>query len=191
MLNNIKEWLKNNVDEERYYHLLGSEIAAKELAERFGVDANRAALAALVHDCAKSLPYEELIKIINENNIVVSEMEIKSRKPLHAPVSSFLAQSKFGIQDQEILDSIRYHTIGRVNMSLFEKVVFLADKIEINTRDKEFRKRIYNVLDATNNIDEALLICYEITIKSLLDRRFFIDPETIKVWNDFIVNIYK
>jgi len=186
MVINIKKWLKNRVSEERYNHLLGSELAAKELAKRFGVDVEKAALAALVHDCAKSIPEDEMIKIINENNIVVSEMEIKSRKPLHAPVSSFLAQNELGIQDQEILDAIRYHTIGRVDMSLFEKVVFLADKIESNTRNKEFRTQVYNIINATNNIDDALLICYDATIRSLLDRKFIIDPETVKVWNNLI-----
>jgi len=191
MVLNIKEWLKNKVSEERYHHLLGSETAAIELAERFGINPDRAALAALVHDCAKSIPEEELIKIINENNIDVSEMEIKSRKPLHSPVSSFMAKKELGINDQEILDAIRYHTIGRVNMTLLEKIVFLADKIEINTRNKEFRTKVYKILEETNNIDQALLICFDYTLRSLLDRKLIIDPETINVWNNLIDNLNK
>ena len=185
----IKEWLKNKVSDERYTHLLGSEIAARELAKRFNADIDRAALAALIHDSAKSLSNDELIKIIKENNIEVSDMEIKSRKPLHAPVSAFLARTELNISDPEILDAVRYHTIGRVNMSLLEKIVFLADKIEPYTRDEAFRTRIYNILDRTNNIDEAILICYDVTIRSLLDRRFVIDPETINVWNSLITNL--
>jgi len=187
----IKEWLKGKVSGERYEHLLGSEIEAKELAKRFNADVNKAALAALIHDSAKSLSNAELIKIIEENNIEVSEMEIKSRKPLHAPVSAFIAKAELGITDQEILDAIRYHTIGRVNMSLLEKIVFLADKIEPNTRDKSFKAKIDKVLDRTNNIDEALLICYDVTIRSLLDRKLIIDPETINVWNSLINSIQR
>lgn len=187
---NVKEWLKRKVSEERYNHLLGSEIAAKELAERFGVNSEKAALAALIHDCAKALSNEELIKIIKDNNIPVSDMEIKSKKPLHSPVSAFLAQKELGIQDPEILDAIRYHTIGRPGMTMLEKVVFLADKIEPNTRDKEFIAKINNVLNDSNKIDEALLICYDVTIRSLLDRKFVIDPEAIRVWNTLISHLY-
>jgi predicted HD superfamily hydrolase involved in NAD metabolism len=182
----IKNWLKQSLDDERYKHLLGSELIARELAVRFKVDPERASLAALVHDCAKNISYDELIRIIQENNINVSEMEIKSKKPLHAPVSSFIARKNFGIVDEEILNAIRYHTIGRVNMTMLEKIVFLADKIEPNTRDKLFSKKILDILNTTNNIDDALFVCYAVTIESLIKRRMLIDPETINVWNSLI-----
>lgn len=191
MVNDIKSWLKERLSGERYSHSLGSEESARELAIRFNADPDRAAFAALVHDNAKCIPDKELLKIINENNLPVSEMEKMSTKTLHAPVSAFLAQKELGIDDQEILDAIRYHTIGRINMTPLEKVVYLADKIEPNTRDTEYRKMLVQKLNETANIDEAILLSYDSTIRSLLDRKLFISPETIMVWNSLIQSLKK
>lgn len=183
MNKDIYKWLKENLSNERYMHSLGTEKVARELAQRFGADPEKAAFAGLIHDIAKCLTNDELIKIINDNNILVSASELKSYKTLHAPVGAYIAKQKFKINDEEILNSIRFHTIGRVNMSLLEKIVFIADKIEENTRDKEFIDKIKKILDQTENIDEALLLCYNSTIKSLLDRRLFINTQTIDVYN--------
>ncbi|OGI20341.1 MAG: hypothetical protein A2287_04335 [Candidatus Melainabacteria bacterium RIFOXYA12_FULL_32_12] len=186
MINDVKKWLKDRLSEERYSHSLGSEEAARELAQRFDVDENKAAYAALIHDNAKCVSTDELLKIINENNLSVSETEKQSTKTLHAPVSAYLAQQELGVNDTDILNAIRYHTIGRIDMSDLEKIVFLADKIEPNTREPEFREKIIQKLNQTNNLDEAILLCYDATIRSLLDRRLIISPETIEVWNNLI-----
>jgi predicted HD superfamily hydrolase involved in NAD metabolism len=187
----IKNWLKKNLSDERYQHLLGAEKTACELAERFGVDPQKAALAALVHDCAKSKRNEELIHIIKEKNLSVSNLDLNNYKTLHAPVGAYLAKKEFGIEDTEILRAIKCHTIGRINMTDLEKIVFLADKIEPNTRDSEFRAKVLNILDKTKNLDEALLICYDATIRSLLDRKLIINSMTIDVWNSLIEKLNK
>ncbi|EKE03171.1 MAG: metal dependent phosphohydrolase [uncultured bacterium] len=191
MINNVKEWLKNRLSEERYAHSLGSEEAARKLAKRFGVDEDKAAFAALIHDNAKCMSPKELLRIIEENNLQVSETEKQSTKTLHAPVSAYLAQQELGVNDEDILNAIRYHTIGRIDMSDLEKIVFLADKIEANTREPEFREKIIEKLNETNNLDEAILLCYDITIRSLLDRKLLISPETIDVWNNLLHKLNK
>ncbi|MCK7521183.1 MAG: hypothetical protein MZV64_27610 [Ignavibacteriales bacterium] len=71
-------------------------------------------------------------------------------------------------------------------MTKLEKIVYLADKIEPNTREEEFRNKVLNKLKETQNLDEALLICYEATIKSLLDRKMIINIQTIEIWNNLI-----
>lgn len=191
MINNAKEWIKEKLTQQRYSHSLGSEETARELAKRFKIDEEKAAFAALIHDCAKCLSVDELLKIINENNLPVSEIEKASVKTLHAPVSAYLVQKELGINDIEILNAVRWHTIGKINMSDLEKIVFLADKIEPYTRNKEFRKKIIKKLDETNNLDEAILLCYEATIKSLIDRRLIMNPQTIEVWNSLIYDLNK
>ena len=187
----IKIWLKKNLSGERYAHVLGTEETAKELAVKFAVDPEKAGLAALVHDCAKNIEPDKLLKIIEENNIDISDMEKMSKKTLNAPVSAFLAKKEFGIDDTEILDAIRWHTVGKIDMSKLDKIVFLADKIEPMTRNKEFREKILAALNKTKNLDEAILLCYDATIRSLLERRMIINPQTIEVWNDLLSKLTK
>ena len=183
--------LKGRLEEERYSHVLGAEETARDLAKRFNVDEDRAALAALLHDNAKHIPNEELLEIIDENNLPVSEIEKKSIKVLHAPVGAYLAQKEFGINDPEILSAIRYHTTGRVNMTDLEKIVYLADKIEPYTREEATRQKIINKLNETNDLDEAILLTYDMTIRSLLDRKMVMNPDTIDVWNSLITRLNK
>lgn len=189
MQDSIKKWLKQCLNDERYRHVLGVEQTAIELAKRFNLDENKASLAALLHDCAKCLSPEELHQIIIKNNIEVSKMEMECIKTLHAPVGAYFAKTKFGIEDKEILDAIRYHTMGSKNMTLMDKIIFLADKIEPETREKDFIDKVRKVLDAKNNIDEALFVCYDATIRSLLDRKLLMNPETIEVYNHLVLKL--
>lgn len=180
-------WLKGNLDEERLLHSLGCAQCAVELAQKYNIDEKRAYIAGLLHDCAKCLDKEKLIEIA-QNIKGLKEDERSNIKVIHAPVSAYLAQTEFGIQDEEILSSIRFHTLGKRNMSLFEKVIFLADKIEPNTRDLDFRNRILLFLGEENGLNKALLICYKETIKSLIKRELKICQDTIDIYNDLLMN---
>ena len=182
---NIREWNKQKLeqDEERYRHVLGAEKAAILLAEKFGANPEKAGLAALLHDCAKLIPIERTLDIIKENNIEVLEVEKLSHKTLHAPVGAFLMKYELNIDDAEVLNAVRWHTIGRIEMGILEKIVFLSDKIEAETRSPEYVNKLWNVLNTTNDIDEGLLFCYGATIKSLVKRKMYINSQTIEVWN--------
>ncbi len=179
----LKEYIKKELSEEKYLHSIGSEETAKELAEYFNADVEKACFAALIHDIAKSKSNEELLKLIRENNIKVSASELAAFKTLHAPVGAFIAKKDFDINDKEVLDAIRWHTIGHKNMSDIEKIVFLADKTEVNTRDLNFRNQVLKAIYDTNNLDYGLIICYKATIQSLLERKLYISIDTINVWN--------
>lgn len=185
----IKNWLKNNLDEERYCHSLGVLESTEELAQMFNLDVEKAQVAGLLHDCAKCFTNERLLEIIQNQISEVQECELLNYKTLHAPVSAYLAQNEFGVQDKEILDAIRWHTLGRCGMTDFEKIVFLADKIEKNTRDLEFRHQCMEVLREENGLDKALFKCFECTIKSLVDRRLAICHITIDVYNELLKSI--
>ncbi len=185
-LEKIRAWIKSRLSEERYLHSLGAEETARELAYMFSVDPEKAALAGLIHDNAKNISYEEMLSIIKKNNFDIEENVKNNQKILHAYLGSFLAEKELHIEDQEILEAIKFHTTGRVNMSIFEKIIFLADKIEANTRDIDFRCEVLNILKETNNIDKAVMYCVERTIRSLLDRKLKISPITIDVWNNYL-----
>ena len=119
----------------------------------------------------------------------MDEGELQNYKTLHAPVGAYFARTIYGIEDEEILDAIRCHTIGKVNMSLFEKIIFLADKIESYTRDKKYSEEIWEILNENNGekgLNLALLRCFKETIKSLVNRELKICKTTIDVYNELL-----
>ncbi len=186
----ILKWLKDNLNEERYFHTLGTAQCAKELAAKYDLDCEKAYLAGLLHDCAKCFSNEKLLDIIHQN-LDVEECEMLNYKTLHAPVSAYIAEKEFNVTDKEILSAIRWHTLGRLDMSDFDKIIFLADKIEPNTRDKEYCEQIRSILKENNGLNKALLKCYKETIKSLVKRDLKICMLTIEIYNKLedLVNV--
>lgn len=184
----IKTWLAKNLSDKRYSHSLGSADCAKKLAKMYNLDEDKAYLAGLVHDCAKNFSDEELIKIIrNDVKTGFDESELKNPKTFHAIAGAYIAKKEFEIDDIEILSAIRNHTIGQVNMSLFDKIIFLADKIEANQRDKEYSDEIWEIIKSHEGVlglDTALFRCFCETIKSLVKRKLYICPTTIDVYNE-------
>ncbi len=185
-IDEIKNYLKENLSSERYFHTLGVMQEAIELAKRYNADIKKAEIAGLLHDNAKCMTKEDLRKFISENLPDLDKNELKNYKTLHAPVGAYFAKEKFKISDPEIISAIRWHTLGRVNMTLLEKIVFLADKIEKNTRDIEYRNQIIKILDENEGelgLNKALFRCFIETVKSLADRKLYICTTTIDVYN--------
>ena len=187
-IDEIKACLKETLNEERYFHSLGVADCARDLAKKYNLDTEKAYLAGLVHDCAKCYSNDDLLDIITTKMECDSE-ELLNPKTYHSPAGAYLAKDRFEIYDDEILKSIHCHTVGREKMSTFEKIIFLADKIEPNTRDDDWRNHILEILEQENGLDKALLECYEYTIKSLVDRRLKICLTTIKIYNELLDNL--
>lgn len=181
-----KEWLKANLSEERYEHSIGTAECAYELAEKYGLDKEKAYLCGLVHDCAKCFSNEELKSKICDC-IDLCDGELMNPKTYHAPAGAILAKNELGICDDEILSATRWHTLGKLEMSDFEKVIFIADKIEKRTREVEFREPIEKALE--KGLEEALLVCYGNTIKSLVDRDLKICYQTVEIYNNLLNNL--
>ena len=183
-LEETNKWLKENLNEKRYQHSLGTAECAKELAKQFGQNEEKAYIAGLLHDCAKCFSDEKLLEIIDKYLDDVDSDERSNKKTLHAPGSYYIAKTVFGLEDAEMLSSIRWHTLGKINMTDFEKIIFLADKIELRTRSKEYRNKITKDLYSENGLNKAILECYKETIKSLVDRDLKICPLTIEIYNN-------
>lgn len=182
----FKEWLRDNLDNERYEHSIGTAECAAKLAVKFGLDPEKAYLCGLIHDCAKCFSNDELRnKICNCTDLCSGELE--NPKTYHAPAGAILAEQIFGICDDEILSATRWHTLGKVEMSDFEKIIFIADKIEKRTRPLEYREPIEKALE--NGLDSALFVCYGSTIKSLVDRNLGICYQTIEIYNKLLNNL--
>ena len=186
-IENIKSWLKNNLNAERYEHSLATAECAEQLAEKYNLDKSKAYFTGLIHDCAKCLPKEKMLEILSTVPLECGELE--NPKTHHAPAGTIVAKKEFGVDDDEILSAIRWHTIGKLNMTDFEKIIFLADKIE-KTRPQEYSQPIRDALD-TRGINSALLVCYQNTIKSLIDRKLTICTLTIDIYNELINSTLK
>ena len=183
-----KSWLKANLNEERYRHSLGTASCAEALAEKYGLDKAKAYLCGLIHDCAKCFPSAELrAEICNCSDLC--DGELINPKTYHAPAGAILAKREFGICDDEILSAIRWHTLGKADMTDFEKIIFIADKIETETRPAEWTEPIRKALEEENGLNKALLICYGNTIKSLVERNLKICKTTIDIYNKLLDEI--
>lgn len=185
-IDKYQSWLKENLTAERYEHSLGTAECARELAKRFGLNEDKAYFTGLIHDCAKCFPNSDLQNIICKCTDLC-EGEATNPKTFHAPAGAILANEEFLIDDNEILSAIRWHTLGRTGMSAFEKIIFIADKIESRTRPSEIIEPIRKALDE-GGLDKALLVCYGNTIKSLVDRNLKICITTIEIYNKLLNN---
>ncbi len=192
-INYIKTWLEENLSSKRFNHSQGCAQTAQKLAEIFNLDSKKAYLAGLIHDCAKNFEDEKLLEIIkNEIKTGFAASELKNPKTFHAIVGAYFAQKLFEIDDREIIQAIRNHTIGAVDMTTFDKIIFLADKIEPFARDEKYSKKIWKLIEKNKGIiglNLALLKCFTETIKSLVKRKLYICPTTIDVYNKLQENV--
>ena len=139
-LKEIRAELKEVLKPDRYEHTLGVEYTAAALAMRYGADVEKAELAGLLHDCAKQYSDEEIAMLLMEHGIMPTQSELRSPGILHAIYGPILAQERYGIDDEEVLSAIRWHTTGKADMSVLEKIVFTADYIEPSRREIDARE---------------------------------------------------
>ena len=183
------EIIKGRLTEQRFIHSLNVADCAKELAIKFGADPEKAYTAGLIHDCCKDTPAGKQLSYMLENGADLSEIEISTAKLYHAMCGSIYIKKEFGIENEDIINAVRYHTTGRKNMSLLEKIVFIADFISA--------ERDYDGVEimrekAVKSLDEAIVEGLGFTIKDLIDRgERFVHPDTIDAYNDAMMNILK
>lgn len=147
----------------RIPHVLGTEQEAIRLAARYGADVEKARRAALLHDCTKKLDMEEQLSLCRQYGIQLDELEQRALKLLHARTGAEIARDVFGVDD-EIYSAIRWHTTGHANMTLLEKIIYLADYIE-PSRDFPGVDRLRKV--CYEDLDRGLLTGLEMTIEEM------------------------
>ena len=178
----LQKKIKEELSEDRYEHTIGVMYTAESLAMRYGVDMTKAAVAGLLHDCAKCIPNSQKLKMCKKNGIEITDMEEKNPSLLHAKLGAYLAEEVYGVEDPEILNAIKWHTTGKPDMTMMDMIIYMADYIEPN-RDKapnlkETRKLCFE------NIEEALYQVLEGTLSYLSNTPDMIDPMT-KISYDF------
>lgn len=147
----LRKELEKELKPDRYDHTLGVAYTSASLAMVHGANVEKALIAGFLHDCAKCLSHEEQLNICEKNNIEVTDVERRNHSLLHAKAGIYIASTKYEVRDPEILNAIRYHTTGRENMSLLEKIVYIADFIEPNRKPLDdmniIRKEAFEDLD--------------------------------------------
>ncbi|SFB67357.1 bis(5'-nucleosyl)-tetraphosphatase (symmetrical) YqeK [Butyrivibrio sp. YAB3001] len=147
----LRKELQKELKPDRFDHTLGVAYTAASMAFVHGADVQKALIAGMLHDCAKCMTHEEHVKICEKNKIDMTDVERRNHSLLHAKVGVYIARTKYDIYDTEILDAIRWHTTGREDMSLLEKIVYIADFIEPNRRQLEdmdlIRKEAFTDID--------------------------------------------
>lgn len=167
----------------RLAHVLAVRDCAVELAKAHGEPAEKEGLAGLLHDYARDLPEEELLRIGEEEGLITCEIERQVPLLLHGPVGALLARRELGIEDPEVLEAISLHTLGGPGMGRLAKIVYLADMVAEGRNFpgvEELRKKAFE------DLSEALLLGFASTIRYCLETRRLIHPQTLAAWNYFL-----
>ncbi|MBE6891850.1 MAG: nicotinate (nicotinamide) nucleotide adenylyltransferase [Ruminococcaceae bacterium] len=178
----LLEVLKSRLNPKRFAHVLGVAETAVKYAKLYGADIEKAEIAGLLHDCTKDYSYETQLNFLKDHDVEASP-EDKKEPIIHSLTAPISAEYDFGIEDKEILDSLRYHTTGRAEMTLLDRIIYVADFTEPtrNYSDVNFYRE-----KAEKNLDEALFLGMKWIIRDKIDNNKFLHPNSIKMFNSLL-----
>ncbi len=174
------EILKKRLTSERLYHSVCVAGQARHLAEIFGADREKAYTAGLVHDIMRYEPPEKMLDMIERDGITLSETEKNITVTLHAVAGEIYLRKELSLTDSEILSAVRYHTTGRENMTLLEKIIYVAD---LTSEDRDYPDVNEVRETAEQNLDKAVLRGLSFTIEDNAHRHRPIHLDTVKAFN--------
>ena len=158
---------------------------AVKLAEKYGADTEKAYTAGILHDCAKGYDTDEQIELCQKYGVVLDDITLACKPVIHAPLGAKIAKTEYGVNDKDVLDAIMCHTVAKENMSLLDKIIYIADMIE-PMRDfdgvEELRKAAYE------NIDRAFILGLKQSIVFNAQKNKIIHPNTLSAWNYMLMN---
>ena len=184
MREQVLAWLAENVPPSRVNHILRVEQMAIELAVYYHQDVTKAAISGLMHDLAKYFPPQKLLEIARKEKLEVDEVMEAAPHLLHADVSAIIARDTFGVEDEEVLQAIANHTLGRPGMSLLSCILFVADSLEPGRGDTPELENLRLV--SRENIDRAVWKTSDYSLKFLIESHCLIHPRTIATRNWFL-----
>ena len=179
-----KKILKSRLDEKRYYHSLCVADEAKRLSGIFGADKEKMYLAGLLHDITKNCSDIEQLQILENSAIILSADEKASPQIWHAITGAEFVKNELKIEDKDIISAIRYHTTGKADMSLSEKIVFVAD---LTSKDRNYSDIEDIRRKADVSLDEAMIDILKFTITKLRSMDKPIHPDTLDAYNWLIM----
>lgn len=180
--NSIIDEIKEMLSSDRFEHTLGVEAEAVALAKKHNENVERASLAALLHDCGRALTKTELRNAARRAKLVDPILYLQPHL-LHAPIGAQIARERFGVDDGEILNAIARHTLGSADMSMLDRIIYLADAIE-PAREWPDVEAIRALSDA--DLDAALRWALDDSIRFVLEKGWLLHPSTIEARNSLI-----
>ena len=176
----IEAYLSENLSPARFKHILGVRETAVALAKRLGIDTAQAELAALLHDCAKERPDDELLALAKRHGLEADEHEQSTPGLLHGKVAPFVAAEEFAIGDETVFDAMRCHSTGAVEMGPLDQLLFVADFCEPNrpyTAAAEVREL------AGRDLETAALEVMQFKLRKTLLKKQPVHPDSLHAYN--------
>lgn len=169
----------------RFDHSVNVAAEAVELAKLYGEDEEKAYTAGILHDITKEIPKDEQLKIIADGGILLDDVQKNAPKLWHSISGSVYIQTELGITDSDIINAVRYHTTGRANMSLLEKIIYIADYTAVG--------REYNGVEimrekSRKSLEEAMIFSFQYTFNNLSSKEVAIHPDEIFAYNYIVLN---
>lgn len=162
-----KKYLRENLSQKRYTHSLNVAEECRKLALKYGEDPDKAYFAGLLHDICKELPDDEQKKLVLESNFAVCREELETKSLWHAVAGAYFIKIHFGVEDIDILNSVRFHTVGRAGMTRLEEIVYLGDLVSAD-RDYKDVDRMRKI--AYTNLNSAMLEGFAYSMKSVVKK---------------------
>lgn len=180
----LRTKILNKVSPGKLDHTLGVETAAIMLAKRIGYDIEKASIAACAHDCCKHIKDEMLVEYIRK----INPKEKLKLESYHALAASIMCKNEFGIEDKNIINSVKFHSIPRTKMSKLDKIIYLADWIEPNREGQ-----VYDIIReiANESIELAIIAGIDVELNVAIYRGEKINPRFIKARNQLLLEIPK
>ncbi len=177
-LSQMQEKLKGMLTEKRFQHSLGVMDSAVHLAKIFGESEEKARIAGLLHDCAKDINKELMPSMCDELGVELDAVKREQRSLIHADLGAKLVQTEFGVSDPDIISAIRYHTLGRPNMTALEKILYIADFIEPNRKDFPGLADIRELAEL--DLDIAMLTAVNASIRYVKSQNKVLHEQSVK-----------
>ena len=187
--NKLKEIVKSKMSLKRFTHTLGVVEMSEKLAKIYNADIEKCKVAALLHDICKEMDME-YIKNICKNNFMneLSKEDLENNEILHGFAGAYYVKTELGINDKEILNAIKYHTVGAKNMTLVEKIVYIADAIEYG---RNYPSVVEIREETFKNLDKGILMEIEHKEKYLESIGKKSHPNTYKFKKEILKELNK
>lgn len=187
LIDNIEKDLKKMLSDRRYTHSRYVMMKAVELANIYGVDVNKAALAGLTHDITKEFSRDEYLEYAKSNNIKFDEYEEKQTGLMHGKIGAAYVKNKYGL-DEDIQNAIALHTITDPKMTDLDKIIFVSDKVEETRQsdkyDIEYERELSRI-----NLDKTVIVIINQNIIGMIKDGKIIHPNCILTRNYLLENL--
>ena len=180
------EIIKTRLTPKRLYHSICVAEKAKHLAEKFGSDAEKAYTAGLIHDLMKNESVEKMLELIESDGQTLTESEKAITVTLHAIAGEVYLRKKLNVTDEEILSAVRWHTTGKENMTLLEKIIYVAD---LTSDDREYPDVKEVRMMAEESLEKTCIRGLSFTIEDNARKHKPIHMDTVKAFNYLVERI--